>query len=96
MNLAGAGVGDRRWTQSYKRKLYDSHVGGTRVLAEAASALEPRPQVIIGQGGMNYYGNDCGDTLVTEDTPAGHGFLAMTVKDTEAALDPARERGSER
>ncbi len=93
VNLAGAGVGDRRWTQGYKRKLYDSHVGGTRVLAEAATALEPRPHVIIGQGGINYYGNDCGDTMLDEDAPAGQGFLATAVKDTEAALDPARQAG---
>ncbi len=82
VNLAGAGVGDRRWTGHYKRTLYDSHVGSARVLAEAAAALEPRPRVIVGQGGVDYYGNDRGDTLLDEDAAPGDGFLATASCET--------------
>lgn len=93
VNLAGAGVGDRRWTESYKRTIYDSHVLGTRTLAVAAASLEPRPQVIVTAAGVNYYGNDRGGTVLDENAPAGEGFFPTAVRDTEAALEPARLAG---
>ncbi len=46
VHLAGAGVGDHRWTASYKREIRDSRVLGTRTLARALAGLDPRPAVL--------------------------------------------------
>ena len=92
VHLAGAGVGDRRWTAAYKAKIRDSRVRTTRTLATAMTRLEHRPEVLIAGSAIGYYG-DTGDRAVDESAPQGAGFLAGVVADWEAAADPARAAG---
>ena len=92
VHLAGAGVGDKRWTEEYKREIRSSRVDGTRTIAEAAAALDPLPRVFVCGSAIGYYG-DTGDRAVTETAPAGPGFLAGVVVDWEAAAQPARDAG---
>ncbi len=92
VHLAGAGVGDRRWSDSYKRTILDSRVDGTRTIVEAMVALEPRPRALVAGSAIGWYG-DTGDQAVDETAPAGTGFLADVVRAWEAAADPAREAG---
>lgn len=92
VHLAGAGIGDRRWTAAYKRKIRDSRVVGTTTLATALARLERPPRVLISASGINWYG-DTGDREVDETSPMGSGFLAEVVRDWEAATEPARAAG---
>lgn len=94
VNLAGAGIGDRRWTEEYKRRLRDGRVNGTRALAEALAALDDdrRPRVLLNGSAIGYYG-DTGDRAVDEDAPAGTGFLPELCVAWESAAAPAREAG---
>ncbi|MGW0660673.1 TIGR01777 family oxidoreductase [Streptodolium elevatio] len=92
VSLAGAGVGDHRWTKSYKRELRDSRVLGTATLARAIAAMERPPSVFLSGSAVGYYG-DTGDRLVTETAPAGSGFLAELCVEWEAATAPAEEAG---
>lgn len=91
-HLAGAGVGDHRWTDAYKREIRESRVMGTDTIARAMAQLDPRPAVLVSASAIGFYG-DTGDRVVTEVDPAGHGFLADVVVAWEAAADPAREAG---
>ncbi|WP_037907453.1 TIGR01777 family oxidoreductase [Actinacidiphila yeochonensis] len=91
VNLAGAPIAARRWSDQRKRELRDSRVKGTAALARAVAALDPKPVLVCGSA-IGYYG-DTGDRFVDEESPAGHGFLADLVRDWEAAADPAREAG---
>jgi uncharacterized protein (TIGR01777 family) len=93
VNLAGAGIGDKRWTESYKAELYDSHVGSARAIAEAAAALDPPPSVLVSVGAMGYYGHNNGGGRLTEDAPAGTDHAARIVADKEEATEPARAAG---
>ena len=90
--LAGAGVGDHRWTDSYKAEIRSSRVLGTRTIATAMATLAPQPQVLVCGSAIGYYGNT-GDAPVTEKSPQGHGFLADVVADWEAAAVPAEQAG---
>ncbi|SEO26878.1 TIGR01777 family oxidoreductase [Actinacidiphila rubida] len=92
VHLAGAGIGDRRWTDDRKKVLRDSRVNGTRTLARAAAALPTPPSVLVCGSAIGYYG-ETGDGWVDESSPAGEGFLADLVVDWEAAADPARDAG---
>jgi uncharacterized protein (TIGR01777 family) len=92
INLAGAGIGDHRWTDDYKRQILQSRVSSTTVLAEALARLEPRPQVLLTGSAIGYYG-DTGDTEVDENSPAGHDFLAEVAETWEAAAAPAADAG---
>jgi uncharacterized protein len=91
VHLAGANVG-RRWTEARKREIFESHVDGTRVLAAAAAALEPKPSVLVCAGGVDVYGGR-GDEILTEESPLGEGFLAEVGQAKEAAAEPARVAG---
>ncbi|MBC7270805.1 MAG: NAD-dependent epimerase/dehydratase family protein, partial [Streptomyces sp.] len=69
VNLAGAGIGDRRWSEAYKARLRDGRVNGTRALAEALASLDDGPRVLVNGSAIGYYG-DTGDRAVDEDAPA--------------------------
>lgn len=92
VHLAGAGVGDKRWTDAYKKEIRDSRVQGTTTIATAMAALDPRPRVLVCGSAIGYYG-DTGDRAVTEESPQGGGFLADVVADWEAAARPAVDAG---
>src|SRR5580692_11694907 len=92
VHLAGAGVGDHRWTAAYKAEIRSSRVLATRALATALMGLSPRPATFIVASAMGWYG-DTGGAPVTEDAPAGTGFLSRVVADWEAAASPARDAG---
>ncbi|MGV1036559.1 MAG: TIGR01777 family oxidoreductase [Candidatus Nanopelagicales bacterium] len=89
VHLAGAGVGDHRWTDSYKAEILNSRVKGTQAMARAAAELDPKPAVFLCASAIGYYG-DRGDQELDEDSSKGVGFLSDVVADWEAACDPAR------
>ena len=92
VHLAGAGVGDHRWTAAYKAEIRSSRVLATRALATALVGLSPRPATFIVAAAVGWYG-DTGGAAVTEDAPAGKAFLSRVVADWEAAASPARDAG---
>jgi uncharacterized protein len=94
VHLAGAGVGDRRWTARYKAEIRSSRVLGTRALAGALARLRPLPAVLLAGSAIGWYGAKAGGEAGFDETaPAGKGFLAELVRDWEAAADPARAAG---
>lgn len=92
VHLAGAGIGDRRWNDDYKRLLVDSRVQSTALLAEAIASLDSRPAVFLSGSAMGFYG-DRGDEQLDESAPGGSGFLADLVAQWEAAAQPAVAAG---
>jgi uncharacterized protein len=92
VHLAGAGVGDHRWTASYKAEIRASRVLATTALAATLAKTEPRPRAFIVASAIGWYG-DTGGREVTETAPAGKAFLSRVVHDWEAAADPARQAG---
>ncbi|MFF1375537.1 TIGR01777 family oxidoreductase [Streptomyces sp. NPDC058308] len=92
VNLAGAGIGDHRWTDAYKRELRDSRVLGTSALATAMASLDEPPRVFLNASAIGYYG-DTGRRAVDESAPAGTGFLPSLCVEWEEATAPAREAG---
>jgi uncharacterized protein (TIGR01777 family) len=92
VHLAGAGIGDHRWTEAYKREVRDSRVEGTRTLSRALARLSRRPAVLVAGSAVGYYG-DTGDHAVDESAPEGEGFLPALCRDWEAAAQPAVDAG---
>ncbi|MCT7355692.1 TIGR01777 family oxidoreductase [Streptomyces sp. 15-116A] len=94
VNLAGAGVGDRRWTAEYKARIRASRVRGTAALAEAVAGLagDVRPRVFVSGSAIGYYG-ETGDRVVDESAPPGEGFLPRLCVEWEAAAEPAVQAG---
>lgn len=92
VNLAGAGIGDKRWTPEYKRMIRDSRVFGTTALAEAAASLPEPPRVFVNGSAIGFYG-ETGDRITDEDAPPGEGFLPSVCEEWEEAAAPVREAG---
>jgi len=94
IHLAGAGIGDRRWSESYKRILLRSRVDGTTAIAQAVAARGRKTPVLISGSAIGYYGTDRGDTVLTEDDAPGTDFLARLCVEWEAATAPAKQAGA--
>ena len=96
VNLAGVGVGDRRWTAKHKQAVLSSRVDSTatvsRALAEAVAADPDRPRVLLSGSAVGFYG-DTGERVVDESAPAGRDFLADVCVQWEAATAPAAAAG---
>ncbi len=92
VNLAGAGVASRRWTDAYKATIRRSRVLGTETLAEALATLDEPPRVFVNGSAIGFYG-DTGDRAVDESAPPGEGFLPSVCVAWEGAAAPAREAG---
>lgn len=92
VNLAGAGVGSRRWTDAYKTRIRCSRVLGTMALAEAIASLDEPPKVFVNGSAIGYYG-ETGERTIDESAPAGTGFLPELCVEWEQAAMPAEKAG---
>ncbi|MBO0680567.1 TIGR01777 family oxidoreductase [Mycolicibacterium sp. S2-37] len=91
VHLAGASIAGR-FTKAHRKAIRDSRIAPTRRLAELA-ATGGGPRVFVSASAVGYYGYDRGDTVLTEDSERGDGFLAEVVADWEAATAPAAAAG---
>ncbi len=92
INLSGAGISSRRWSDTYKRTLLDSRVKSTTLLAETLAKLSPTPKVLISGSAVGYYG-DTGDRTLDEHGSRGYGFLAELAETWEASTAAAAAAG---
>lgn len=65
VNLAGAGITDRRWSEARKRTLVDSRLGPTRTLLDWMRTCAERPRVLLSGSAVGWYGRQ-GDAPLTE------------------------------
>ncbi|MEI6667918.1 MAG: TIGR01777 family oxidoreductase [Acidobacteriota bacterium] len=89
INLAGASIGDVRWSPARKALLVSSRINTTRTLVTLVEHATPRPALLINASAVGFYGN-CGEQTLTEEAPAGSDFLATLCRDWEAAAQTAR------
>ncbi len=95
VNLAGAGIADRRWTADRRRVLRASRIGPTALLTSAIRSAAQPPGVLVQGSGIGIYG-DRGDERLTEQSTAGEGFLPLLARDWEAASEAVEEVGTRR
>lgn len=93
INLGGAGLADKRWSDSRKELLRSSRLDGTSLLADALARLSHPPRVFLSASAIGIYGNQPPEREITESESPGVGFLAELTHDWEAACRPAREAG---
>lgn len=92
VHLAGANVGEKRWTPDRKAEIRASRVDTTAALAAEIAHWHPRPRTFVVASAIGYYGNR-GSEWVDEDSPAGNGFLPSVCEAWEAASRTAEESG---
>ena len=87
MNLAGETIAGR-WTDAKKRRLLDSRLETTKLVAAAVWDSDTPPSVLIQASASGYYGQR-GDEVLDESSSNGSGFLADLCQQWEAAAAPA-------
>ena len=92
VHLAGAGIGDKRWTDAYKRELMESRTKGTTLISEAIASADDGPSVLLSASGVGIYGAR-GQQQLTEESSVGEGFLAEVCAKWEAATGVAQAAG---
>ncbi len=86
IHLAGAGVGDHRWTTKYRAEILNSRLLGTTTIAQAVAQV--KPQAFISASAIGYYG-ETGNRAVIESDRSGDDFLAAVCREWETAADLA-------
>lgn len=92
IHLAGAPIGEGRWTAERKQLIRDSRVHGTKSLVQAISQAKKRPRVFVSGSAIGFYGNR-GDEELTESSGPGTGFLASVCEAWEAEAAAAATLG---
>jgi hypothetical protein len=83
VNLAGANLSTRRWTEAYKRVLRESRLGTTRALYDWIEGLARRPSILVSASAVGWYGPR-GDAILDENAEPGVDFAARLCRDWEA------------
>jgi uncharacterized protein (TIGR01777 family) len=91
-SLSPAAIARARWSPERKRRILDSRVQGTTLLARTMADLDDGPRTLVSASAIGYYGN-VGARELTEDSPPGDLFLSDVCRRWEAAADPARDAG---
>ncbi len=90
VNLAGANLAARRWTEPYKRIIRESRLVSVQALVKAIEAANRKPETFVQASAVGYYGSNYSNEILTERLPAGTDFLATVCKDWEFATSPLR------
>ena len=85
-HLAGAGVGDKRWSAAYRSEILNSRLLGTTTIANACEQIQP--EVFISASAIGYYG-ETGDRSVTETDRGGDDFLSIVCREWELVANQA-------
>ncbi|CAG37230.1 conserved hypothetical protein [Desulfotalea psychrophila LSv54] len=92
IHLAGDSIVGGRWTKGKKQRIRDSRILGTRELVQFLGKLTTPPKVFCCASAVGYYGSR-GDTVLTESSPKGTGFLADICRDWEEEAGKIASRG---
>ncbi len=88
IHLAGEGIATGRWTADRMTRIRSSRRDGTALVASALGMLTHPPAVLLSASAIGIYGNR-GDTILTESSPLGSGFLPEVGREWEGATSPA-------
>ena len=92
INLTGAGIADKRWSEARKRELLDSRIETTRKLVDWMAYAEQRPRVFLSGSAIGWYGMQ-GETALTEQSRSEPGFVHTLCESWEAEARRAETLG---
>jgi uncharacterized protein (TIGR01777 family) len=92
VHLAGESIAEGRWTDEKKRRIRESRVKGTRLLAETLAGLTRKPEVLVSASAVGFYG-DRGAEVLTEESASGEDFLSEVCREWEKSSLAASRAG---
>jgi len=89
VHLAGAGVVDKKWTDTYKREIRESRTKSSRLLIYWLKNNNNKVKAVISTSAIGYYGPDNNPGMpFTETDKADDSFLGETCRLWEESIDP--------
>jgi len=95
VNLAGANLGEGRWSKSRKKIIVESRTKAGQAVVEATAQAKQKPKLVIQSSGVDYYGVHGAEKL-TESDDAGEGFLSEVTDVWEKSTYPVEGFGVRR
>lgn len=92
IHLAGENIAAKKWTPKRKQQIIDSRVLSTQLLYKTIKETKATINTMVSASAVGYYG-DCGEEILTEDSPSGYGFMADCCKQWEDAVDKGKSQG---
>jgi uncharacterized protein (TIGR01777 family) len=92
VHLAGEPIAEGRWDEEKKRRILESRVKGTRLLAETLAGLSAKPKVLVSASATGFYG-DRGEEVLREESASGEDFLSEVCREWEKATLAASQAG---
>lgn len=92
INLAGAGIADKRWSQTRKQEIFDSRITTTQSLANLLQRLTVKPKLLVSASAVGYYGYDA-TTTFTEQSKNGNGFTCNLCQTWEQTAKTVESNG---
>lgn len=92
VHLAGAGVAEKRWTESRKREIVESRVRSSEFIVKALKGNPNKVRAVISSSAIGWYGPDNGKPFVETD-PHSKDFLGETCSAWEKSISGVTELG---
>jgi len=92
VNLAGAGLADRRWSRAYKKEIRASRIDLTQALVSRLRDIG-MPDVFISGSAIGFYG-ESKEREFSETDAVGSGFSAALCRDWEASVGDIGSEGT--
>jgi len=93
IHLAGANVGEKRWSKKRKKEILESRTASTRLLFNQLKQNENEIKTFISASGISWYGLHLTDQLFTEEVSPAHDFLANVAVEWGAEADKLKSLG---
>ncbi len=97
INLAGAGVADKRWTKKRKKEIVDSRVESGQLIVKTLQQTPGKVKAVINAAAIGWYGDDhkrsSNKEMFTEEDPVAPDFLGQTCKQWEDSIEPVHSLG---
>jgi uncharacterized protein (TIGR01777 family) len=96
IHLAGANVGEKRWSNKRKQEIIDSRVKSADLLIKTMKEIPNQVKTVVSASGIGWYGPDpfiLNPHPFKEDAPPHNDFLGQTCLQWEKCLEPAAQLG---
>lgn len=92
VNLAGAGIADKRWTDARKKLIIQSRTQSTALLGHFIKDKSLKIKAYLSASAIGFYGNRQ-DDIMTEESTAGNGFLVESTVEWEKYVNEISSLG---
>lgn len=93
IHLAGAGIGDKRWTKKRKELILSSRIKTCDLLFNKVQESGTKLKAFISASGIGWYGAETSEKIFSEADPPAGDFIGEVCRQWELSADRFQESG---